>query len=122
MLAGTASAGCGYQPEQRGAGLKGARFELQPWQVNIQFKPAAFVLVDKDQDPVVGKWKVQFLVNGGVFDFGYRQWHGDGTEILNSDARAPSTENFALGVWKKTGDNTNKLNHFALSYDAGPAR
>ena len=119
MFAGTASAGCGYQPERKGPGLKGARLELQPWQSKIQFKPAAFVLVDNDQDPVVGMWKVQFLVNGGVFDFGYSQWHGDGTEILNSGARAPATENFCLGVWKKTGHNTYKLNHFALSYDAG---
>ena len=96
MFAGTASAGCGYQPERKGPGLKGARLELQPWQSKIQFKPAAFVLVDNDQDPVVGMWKVQFLVNGGVLDFGYSQWHGDGTEILNSGARAPATENFCL--------------------------
>lgn len=107
VFAGTASAGCGYQPEQKRA-----------WQPRIQLKTAAFVLVDNDQDPIVGMWKVQLLANGGVFDFGYSQWHGDGTEILNSGGRAPATENFCLGVWKKTGHDTYKLNHFALSYDA----
>lgn len=118
VFAGSANAGCGYQPYQKDAAQKGAFLERQPWQSKLQFKPAAFVLVDNDQDPVVGMWKVQFVVGGETFDFGYSQWHGDGTEILNSGARAPATENFCLGVWKKTGHNTYKLNHFALSYDA----
>jgi len=66
---------------------------------------------------IVGMWKVTFLANGDIFDFGYQQWHNDGTEILNSGTRAPASENFCLGVWKKTGPNTYKLNHRALSYD-----
>ncbi len=115
---GSAIAGCGYQPEQRGAGKKGAFLDRQAWQSKIQFKRAAFVLVDNDQDPIVGMWKVLFLVGGETFDFGYSQWHGDGTEILNSGSRPPATENFCLGVWKKTGHGTYKLNHYALSYDA----
>ena len=106
VLAGIASAGCGYEPEQRNGGSK------------VQLTPAAFVLVDNDQDPIVGMWKVHFIAGGETFDFGYSQWHGDGTEILNSGSRAPATENFCLGVWKKTGHDTYKLNHFALSYDA----
>ena len=99
----TAHAGCGFEPQH---------------EKEATFKTAAFRLVDNDQDKIVGMWKVKFLVGADVFDFGYSQGHGDGTEILNSGSRAPATENFCLGVWAKTGHNAYKLNHFALSYNA----
>jgi hypothetical protein len=78
---------------------------------------------------IVGMWNIQFLSmgntahnppipDGAMVDFGYNQWHSDGTEILNSGARAPAQENFCLGVWQKTGSSTYVLNHFALNYDA----
>ena len=78
---------------------------------------------------IVGMWSIQFLSmgntahnppipDGAMIDFGYNQWHSDGTEILNSGARAPAQENFCLGVWEKTGRSTYQLNHFALNYDA----
>jgi hypothetical protein len=71
-------------------------------------------------------WAVQFVAennpagppNGTVVDWGYVQWHSDGTEIENSGARSPSTENFCMGVWAQTGPSAYKLNHYALSYDA----
>lgn len=78
---------------------------------------------------IVGMWKVQFvskgntahnppIPDGAVIDFGYSQWHSDGTEFLNSGGRAPATQNFCMGVWQRTGWATYQLNHFALSYDA----
>jgi hypothetical protein len=78
---------------------------------------------------IVGMWSIQFLSmgntthnpsipDGAMIDFGYNQWHSDGTEILNSGARAPAQENFCLGVWQKTGRSTYLLNHFALNYSA----
>jgi hypothetical protein len=84
------------------------------------YRPALFVPVaDNNYEgaAIVGMWKIQMLAGGDVFDFGYQQWHSDGTEILNSGKRSPASENFCLGVWKKTGPNTYKLNHHALSYD-----
>jgi hypothetical protein len=68
---------------------------------------------------IVGLWKVSFTATdgSGYTDFGYSQWHGDGTELLNSGSHAPATQNYCLGVWQQTGDRTYKLNHFALSYD-----
>jgi hypothetical protein len=82
-----------------------------------------------DGASIVGMWSIQFLSmgntshnppipDGAMIDFGYNQWHSDGTEILNSGARAPAQENFCLGVWQKTGHSTYTLNHFALNYDA----
>lgn len=66
---------------------------------------------------IVGMWSFRFLSHGALIDFGYVQWHSDGTEIMNSGGRAPATENFCLGVWERTGPFTYKLNHMALSYD-----
>jgi hypothetical protein len=79
---------------------------------------------DHDRDAaIVGMWKVQFVSEGTtgipddtVIDSAYAQWHSDGTEIMNS-GRPPITSSFCLGVWKRTGKSTYKLNHFALSWD-----
>jgi hypothetical protein len=94
-------------------------------------RPAAFRLEalavaarDDDNDAaIVGMWKVQFvsegtngIPDGTMIDSAYAQWHSDGTEIMNS-GRPPITSSFCLGVWKKTGESTYKLNHFALSWD-----
>ena len=115
-LAPTASAGCGYSPSDKTARPGQARFEV---------KPAAFLLVDKNDDSdagIVGLWKVKLvsknspgIPDGVVIDAGYATWHGDGTEIMNS-GRAPLTGSFCMGVWKQTGRFTFKLNHFALSW------
>jgi hypothetical protein len=78
---------------------------------------------------IVGMWSFQFISkgnasgdpaipDGALLDFGYTQWHSDGTELLNSGSRAPATENFCMGVWVQTGHYTYQLSHFALSYDA----
>ncbi|MGA2149687.1 MAG: hypothetical protein ABSH49_32570 [Bryobacteraceae bacterium] len=77
---------------------------------------------------IVGMWNTQYIAegnstrnppipNGTVVDFGYNQWHSDGTEILNSAGHSPATQNFCLGVWGQTGFLSYELNHFALSYD-----
>jgi len=71
---------------------------------------------------IVGMWSVNFHSGGKVIDFGYAQWHSDGTEIMNSGGRSPATENFCLGVWQQTGATTYQLNHLALSYDASTGK
>jgi hypothetical protein len=70
------------------------------------------------QNSIVGLWSVTLTAGGGTFDWGYQVWHDDGTEIMNSGSRAPSTENFCLGVWAQTGPFSYHLNHYALSYDS----
>lgn len=68
--------------------------------------------------PITGMWGVKFFAGSNMIDFGYQVWHGDGTEFMNSGARAPATQNYCLGVWAQTGQYSYKLNHWALSYDA----
>jgi hypothetical protein len=85
--------------------------------------PATAASDDDNDAAIVGMWKVQFvsegtngIPDGTMIDSAYAQWHSDGTEIMNS-GRPPITSSFCLGVWKKTGESTYKLNHFALSWD-----
>jgi len=104
LWAQSSSTGCGSFP-----GLKAA-----------VLKPASLQLVSKNDwvgAPITGFWKVQLsLPDGTVIDDGYTAWHADGTEILNS-SRRPISGNFCLGVWKRTGRSTYKLNHFAMDWD-----
>jgi hypothetical protein len=124
VLAPGASAGCADVPARPAAALA----PNQPsYLVQAAYSPARFVLVS-DNEPsgaaIVGLWSVNLtskgnpgIPDGAVVDWGYAQWHSDGTEIMNSGNHAPATQNFCLGVWEKTGGSTYKLNHFALSYD-----
>jgi hypothetical protein len=113
MLSGTsfasaAFAGCGSQPIHKSA------FLTHTGEVAGLVQLASF-----DSKSIVGLWSVTFVSQGTQIDFGYSEWHSDGTEILNSGSRAPATENFCLGVWKQVGVNAYSLNHWALSYDMG---
>ena len=111
--------------------LKGSSFLPQAWQ-RSQGDGVTLLRAAATAEPVVGLWKIKLtakdsapIPDDAVIDDGYAEWHGDGTEIMNS-SRPPATGNFCLGVWKKTGPSTYLLNHFALSWDAsgnfvGPA-
>jgi len=124
VLAPGASAGCADISGRPTASL---RLRQQSYLVQAAYRPARFVLVS-DNDPtgaaIVGLWSVNLtskgnpgIPDGALLDWGYAQWHSDGTEIMNSGSRSPATQNFCLGVWTKTGGSTYKLNHVALSYD-----
>lgn len=123
-LAPFATAGCGDMPGKPDS----SRRAQPPYLVHAVYRPAQFVSVsdnDHSSAAIVGLWKVTFVAknsppipDGAMIDWGYAQWHSDGTEIMNSGSRAPATQNFCLGVWEKTGHSTYKLNHVALSYDA----
>jgi hypothetical protein len=127
-----AASACGYPTQLQG-------LTIQQLQQNPQnpLEAASSVSLARDQRAasrgsgvsIVGMWSIQFISegntahspgipDGAVIDFGYVQWHSDGTELMNSGGRAPATENFCMGVWQQTGPSTYVLNHFALSYDA----
>jgi hypothetical protein len=75
---------------------------------------------------IVGMWKIQLLSkgntghspsipDGALLDFGFTQWHSDGTEIQNS-AGVPGG-GFCLGTWVQTGFLGFELNHFPIAFD-----
>jgi hypothetical protein len=122
VVAPAARAGCGTYPGSQSAGV---------------VKPASFVLgssllaadwnfgQESEVPSVVGLWRVHFISEGNLktigvkdgdpIDQGYAAWHSDGTEIMNS-GRDPVTGSFCLGVWKQTGRNSFKLNHYAMNW------
>jgi hypothetical protein len=75
---------------------------------------------------IVGLWKISMVSdgnaypapvpNGAVVDFGTVQWHDDGTELMISGGRAPSTGDVCMGVWEQVGPFTYKLKHIALAW------
>jgi hypothetical protein len=75
---------------------------------------------------IVGLWKVTFVSDGtaypapipfgAIVDFGTAQWNSDGTEIMVSGGRPPSSGDVCMGVWRSTGRNTYMLKHVALAW------
>jgi hypothetical protein len=127
-LASSAWAGCGDL-----SNLQGPLEFASPILTTPKAAPrteAARALAEGYTHPsIVGLWNIQLLSkgntghnppipDGAVIDFGFNEWHGDGTELLNSGGHAPATENFCMGVWGQTGFLAFELNHFALSYDS----
>jgi hypothetical protein len=107
-VAPAAWAGCGDIPTKQHASWEDSSGGL--------LRPA-----DYGAASIVGMWSVKFIAGGATVDFGYAQWHSDGTELMNSGGRAPSTQNFCMGVWQQTGPSRFHLNHYALSYDSSGA-
>jgi hypothetical protein len=109
-----------YAPRQEAAGF-----------ITAVYRPGVerFITVGHEtsvaNSGIVGLWKVSFVSDGvapnpvpsGVtVDFGTVQWHNDGTEIMISGGRPPSTGDVCMGVWAQTGPFTYKLKHLALAW------
>jgi hypothetical protein len=114
LLTVTASAACGD------ANQFTANLHRQSWQGAASFQPGSLLRVADNIDPIVGMWHVTLTAQGNQngppdgtpLDNGLATWHSDGTELMNS-ARPPQDGDFCMGVWKRTGRFTYKLNHFA---------
>jgi hypothetical protein len=79
---------------------------------------ARLIRVNLGEKGIVGLWSFSFVApNGTQVDWGYTEWHSDGTEITNSGGHSPASGNFCLGVWRQTGPNTYHLKHYPLAYD-----
>ncbi len=131
VSAGTAMAGCGLYdpavlpaqrvtPMQEGARLIAAVYHPgSEWLIPVGHETSV------PNSGIVGLWNVSFVSDGvppnpvpeGVTtDFGTVQWHDDGTELMISGGRPPSTGDVCMGVWEQTGPFTYKLKHLALAW------
>ena len=115
LLTATATAACGD------ANKFGGNLHQQSWQGSDPSQPGSSLLTIADNsDPIVGMWHVTFTAQGNEngppdgtpIDNALATWHNDGTELMNS-ARPPQDGDFCMGVWKRAGRFTYKLNHFA---------
>jgi len=92
----------------------------QSWQGTDSSQSGLLLNIADTSDPIVGMWHATFTAwgnqpgppDGTPIDNALVTWHSDGTELMNS-ARPAQDGNFCMGVWKKTGQNTYKLNHIA---------
>jgi hypothetical protein len=115
LFVANANAACGDSSNKYGA-----MFRRQSWRGTDALQPGLRLISDRDEDSIVGMWHVTFTSEGNnpgppdgtPIDNALVTWHSDGTELMNS-VRPPQDGNFCMGVWKKTGKSTYKLNHFA---------
>ncbi len=136
MIAVTAFAGLALsmQQAQAGCGMSGIA-GMKPM-AYLHDGRAGFMRVEYfgegpfNTAAITGLWRFEFVVTtatssilkqdqlpppGALADSGFVTWHDDGTELMNS-GRAPVSGSFCEGVWKQTGWQTYKLNHWALSW------
>ena len=114
LLAATANAACGDSSKL------GANLHRQSWKGSDGLQFGSLLRISDNSDPIVGMWHVTLTAQGNEvgppdgtpIDNALVTWHSDGTEIMNS-ARPPQDGDFCMGIWKKTGKSTYKLNHFA---------
>jgi hypothetical protein len=125
MFVSNAIAGCGDLSSLQGP------FTLVDPQVEARALAPRVESANPDQRggssaSIVGMWQVQLISkgntgnnpsipDGALIDFGFTQWHSDGTEIQNS-AGVPGG-GFCLGVWGQTGFLTFELNHFPIAFN-----
>jgi hypothetical protein len=122
MFVSRAFAGCGEIPK--------GPFEFPEHALGPRVLAAAATEKASDDSAttasIVGLWKVQLISKGNTastppvpdgaqVDFGFMQWHSDGTEIQNS-AGVPGG-GFCLGTWVQTGFLGFELNHFPIAFD-----
>ncbi len=132
MISSPALAGCGLSYP---LGTLQTRLEM-PAREEARLIPAVYrpglggfirvdSLTDTPNNGIAGLYEVTFVSDGippnpvpagVVTDFGTVQWHADGTEIMISGGRPPSTGDVCMGAWEQTGPHTYKLKHLALAW------
>jgi hypothetical protein len=116
------------RPVTQSGGDLPVSFVQRPVSVAYQNSPGAIRAqsnADNSNEPIVGMWEFRFdgppLPPGLAPDFGFQQFHADGTEMMISLGIPPSG-GVCQGVWRKIGKSTYTLNHLAETYvDPNPA-
>lgn len=70
---------------------------------------------------IVGLWQIVFTAFPGtndefIFDFGFQQFHADGTEINSSGGVPPTIGNICVGVWERGSGGVIHLRHVGWNY------
>jgi hypothetical protein len=73
---------------------------------------------DKDGGSIVGLWRVVMTDSQlGVIDFGFQQFHSDGTEFMTSGGVPPTIGNVCIGAWERSGNGAVRLVHVGWNFD-----
>ena len=72
---------------------------------------------------IVGLWQEVFTALPGpnnpeafIFDFGFQQFHTDGTELNSSGGVPPTIGNICIGVWERGAGGVIKLRHVGWNF------
>lgn len=73
---------------------------------------------------IVGQWQVLMTAFPGtagefIFDFGFQQFHTDGTELMISGGVPPSIGNVCIGVWERGAGGAIHLRHMTWNFVGG---
>ena len=71
--------------------------------------------------PIVGQWQIVMTAFPGtsdefVFDFGFQQFHDDGTELLISGGVPPTIGNVCIGAWERDPGGVIHLRHMTWNW------
>lgn len=71
--------------------------------------------------PIVGQWQVVMTAFPGtqsefVFDFGFQQFHADGTELMISGGVPPAIGNVCIGAWERDAGGVIRLRHMTWNW------
>lgn len=71
--------------------------------------------------PIVGQWQVVMTAFPGtnnefVFDFGFQQFHPDGTELMISGGVPPTIGNVCIGAWEREAGGVIRLRHMTWNW------
>src|SRR5688572_18192398 len=71
--------------------------------------------------PIVGQWQVLMTAFPGtndefIFDFGFQQFHNDGTELMISGGVPPTIGNVCIGAWERLAGGEIHLRHMTWNW------
>jgi hypothetical protein len=71
--------------------------------------------------PVVGQWQVVMTAFPGtnnefIFDFGFQQFHPDGTELMISGGVPPTIGNVCIGAWEREAGGVIRVRHMTWNW------
>ena len=71
--------------------------------------------------PIAGQWQVVMTAFPGtpnefVFDFGFQQFHNDGTELMISGGVPPTIGNVCIGAWERDAGGVIRLRHMTWNW------
>ena len=70
---------------------------------------------------IVGQWQVLMTAFPGtnnefIFDFGFQQFHSDGTELMISGGVPPTIGNVCIGAWERGAGGVIRLLHMTWNW------
>lgn len=116
-----ARAACMVPGTQKPSALNAAGKVLAPPGAAPVLAAAAQSANSNGSGPIVGLWQLVMTASPGtanefVFDFGFQQFHADGTELMISGGVPPTIGNVCIGTWERAVDGVIRVVHVTWNW------